>query len=215
MTYTTVYGLQVFSTLLSLVMLILAIYKRQAHRSLYFAFIVLAIFLFNQGYLVEISATTMGISLLGKQLKYLGVPFIAPSVLLFVLDYCGGKTLSAKKITALLAIPLVQCLLAVTFPWNGLYYTDINYVADVLVPHWETKGSALYYIGFIYTYILTISAVVFDIYYHRKGDTILKKQSFNIIVAAAIPGVGNSINVLGADLLSFDLTSVLLSATCV
>ena len=215
MTYTAVYALQAFSTLLSLVTLILAIYKRQAHRSLYFAFIVLAIFLFNQGYLVEISATTMEISILGKQLKYLGVPFISPSLFMFVLDYCGGKTINAKNTAALIVLPVVQCILAVTFPWNGLYYKHINYVANALVPHWETQGSAFYYVGFIYTYMLTIGAIAFAIYYYHKGDAIHKKQTFIIIIAAAIPGVGNSINVLGAHMLPFDLTSILLSGTCV
>jgi len=215
MTRTAVCVLQAFSMLLSLAMLILAIYRRQAHKSLYFALVVLAIFLFNNGYLVEVAATTMEISILGKQLKYLGVPFIAPSVLLFVLDYCGGKTLSALKITSLLALPLVQCLFAATFPWNGLYYTTITYVTDVPIPHWKTQGSAIYYIGFVYTYILTICAVTFAIYYHRKGDIVYKKQSDIIIVATAIPGIGNAINVLGAHLLPFDITSIMLSGTCV
>ena len=215
MTHTAVCVLQVFSTLLSLIMLILAIYKRQAHRSLYFALFVLAIFLFNHGYLVEIFATTMEGSILGKQLKYLGVPFIAPSVLLFVLDYCGGKTLSAPKIAVLFAVPLMQCLLAATFPWNGLYYTSVTYVPDAPVQHWDTQGSVLYYIGFIYTYILIVCAIVFAIYYHRKGDAIHKKQSSLITIATIIPGIGNALNVLGEHLLPFDITSIMLSGTCV
>ena len=215
MTYRAIHMLQVFSMSLSLIMLILAIYRRQAHRSLYFAFVVLAIFLFNHGYLVEISAPTIEISILGKQLKYLGVPFIAPSVLLFVLDYCGAKTLSKPKTVALLTIPIVQCLLAVTFPWNGFYYTDITYVVNTPFPHWESHGSIFYYIAFIYTYVLTICAVAFAIYYHRKGDTIHKKQSFIIIIATIIPGIGNAINVLGSHFLPFDITSIMLSGTCV
>ena len=214
MTHTMLYALQVFSMLLSLAMLILAIYKRQAHRSLYFAFVVLAIFLFNHGYLVEISATTMEISILGIQLKYLGVPFIAPFVLLFVLDYCGAKTLSKLKTIALFAIPVVQCLLAFTYPWNGFYYTDITYVANAPGPSWEMHGSTFYYVAFIYAYILTICAVVIAVYFHRKGDTLHKKHSFIIIIATAIPGIGNAINVLGARLLPFDITSIMLSGTC-
>ncbi|MGI6153878.1 MAG: diguanylate cyclase, partial [Christensenellaceae bacterium] len=113
------------------------------------------------------------------------------------------------------AVPIAQCVLAITFPWNWLYYTDITYVADVLVPHYETQGSVIYYIGFIYTYILTLCAVAFAIYYHRKGDALHKKQSAIIIVATAIPGIGNAFNVLGSHLLSFDITSLMLSGTCV
>ncbi len=62
---------------------------------------------------------------------------------------------------------------------------------------------------------MTLCAVAYAIYYHRRGDAVHKKQSAIIIAATAIPGIGNAINVLGAHLLSFDMTSILLSGTCV
>ena len=180
-----------------------------------FTYAILAIFQFNLGYLVEISAKVMEIAVLGKQLKYLGVPFISPFVLLFVLDYYGVKKCNKLMTTALLVIPVLHCVLGMTFPFNGLYYTSITWKTDTSIPYLKLEKSMFYYMGFCYTYLLTLSALAFALFHNHRNRFITKKQSAVIIASTALPGIGNAFNVLAPFHLPFDVTSVALSGTCV
>ena len=207
--------LHIFSTFVSFAILLLSIYKREAKYSLYFTYTMLAIFLFNLGYLVEISATVMEIAVLGKQLKYLGVPFISPFVLLFILDYYGVKKLNKSIIAALLAIPVLHCVMAMTFPFNGLYYTNITWKTDTSIPYLKYDKTIFYYTGFFYTYCLTLYAIAFALFRSRRKSFITKKQSAVIITSTALPGIGNAVNVLTPFHLPFDVTSVALSGACI
>ena len=210
-----VISLHIFSTFVSFVILLLSIYKREAKHSLYFTYTMLAIFQYNLGYFVEISATIMEIAVLGKQLKYLGVPFISPFVLLFVLDYYGVKKLNKSMTTALLAIPVLHCLMAITFPFNGLYYTNITWKTDTSIPYLKYDKTIFYCIGFFYTYCLTLYALAFTLFRGRRKSFITKKQSAVIVASIALPGIGNAVNVLTPFQLPFDVTSLALSGACI
>ena len=214
MAYAVIVVSHVCAVALSLGILLLAIYKRQAARSLFFTYLVLAIFVFNLGYLLEVSARIPEVAVLGKQIKYSGVPFIAPFLLLFVLEYCEKKYLGRPQLAALLAIPLAHAVMGMTWPWNG-YYSHYSIVEKAGILQIETSGSIYYYLFYIYTYILTVGAIVYAVKRYRKGSILLKKQLRIIITATLIPGVGNAVMVFGGDILPFDVTSMLMSTTCV
>ena len=67
-------ALHIAAALISFTLLLVAISRREAKHSLYFTFTVLAIFLFNLGYLVEISSITIEVSVLVSSLNILGYP---------------------------------------------------------------------------------------------------------------------------------------------
>ena len=211
--YLMIIPVHILLTFISLVVLLLATYMRGSKRSLYMIYSFLAILLFNLGFLVEISAPIKEVAIIGKQMKYLGLPFISPLVLLFILDYYGYR-FTASKATALLAIPVLHSLAAVTFPWNGLFYSNITWVIDASTPHLETKRSIIYYIGFFYSSFMTISILLIAIFRSRRKDYAIKKQSNLIIASAAIPGIGNAVNVLAPLNLPFDPTALLLTTGC-
>ena len=208
-------ALQLISTFAALVILLLSIYKREIGRSPYLTFAILSIFHLNLGYLVEISAPVKEIAILGKQLKYLGIPFISPFVLLFVLDYYGIKKLSKLKTAALLAIPILHCMLAISFPFNGIYYTNTHWVTDTSVPYIKFERSVFYYAGLFYTYCLALYAFSFALIYSRRNGYVTKKQSAVIIASIVVPLIWSAFNVLTPFRTPFDITPIMLSGACV
>jgi len=198
---------------ISLAVLLLAAYMRGSKRSLYMIYSFLAILLFNLGFLVEISAPVMEVSIIGKQIKYLGLPFISPFVLLFILDYYGYRVTTAKA-AALFVVPVLHSLIAITFPWNGLFYLSTAWITDISTPYLKTEKSIIYYIGFFYSYLVTMSILVIALFSSRGKDYATRKQSNLIIASAAIPGMGNAINVLAPLNLPFDPTALLLTTGC-
>ena len=207
-------ALHVFTVSLSLALLLLAIYKREAKRSLNLAYAMLAVFVFSLGYFFEVTAQTMEVAILGKQLKYLGLPFVSPFIFLFLLDVYGIGKPGFYKRAALFLVPVLHCLVAVTFPLNGIFYSRVVWVTDAAAPYLLTSGSLFYYIGFLYSYLITMISIIFSIYQSRKTTSIARKQSAVIITAVFIPGIGNALNVLLSFDLPFDPTSILMSIGC-
>ena len=207
--------LQTLSTFVSLAVLLLAIYKRELKKSLYLTYFLFAVFQFNLGYLVEISATVMEVSVLGKQLKYLGVPFIAPLLFLFVLDYYDIKKLSNSKIAALMAIPVMHSLIAITFPWNGIYYTSVSWIAEAAIPYLEVERSILHDIIYLYYYAFKIIAIVLALFYGLRSSDTSKKWSAAIIAFCAIPWLWYTINWYSPRELTFGPRPVLLNTVYV
>ena len=208
-------ALHAFTTFVSLSLFLFAIYRRDAKRSLNLTYALFAVFLFNIGYFIELSAVTMDAATLGVQLKYLGLPFVSPFILLFLLDFYRGKSLSNSIKVILFIIPVLHCLVALTFPWNGIFYSSIAWAPDAAIPHLVSEKAFTYYVGFFYASGISMSSLIFTIYQSRISSGITKKQSAVLAAAVAIPGVGNALNVLVLPDLLFDPTSVLLGMGCI
>ena len=203
--------LQALSTFVSLAVLLLAINRREMKKSLYLTYFLFAVFQFNLGYLVEISATVREVAIIGKQLKYLGVPFIAPLLFLLVLDYYDIKKLSNSMITALMTVPVMHSVFAITFPWNGLYYTSITWIAEAAIPYLKVEISPYHDICYLYYCVIKISAIVLALFYGLKSADATKKWSAALIAFCAVPWAWYTINWFSPFDSFFGPRSVLLS----
>ena len=203
------------STLISVVMLYIVIFVRQAPKSMYFSFMILSVTLFNLGYLFELSGGGYEPALLAAKIEYLGVPFITPFLFLFVMEYCAKKPLTAKQIFMVMVIPMIAAVLVITWPWSDLYYKQLIYDPDAIVPRFIVTGGIAYYLYFIYTNVLVISTLIIVIYYRRKGDALFKKQTSTLVLGTTLPVIGFTINVLKIGKLPIDATPILLSITCI
>jgi diguanylate cyclase (GGDEF)-like protein len=191
--------------------LILGIYVRKAPKSLYFSYLALAIFIFTLGHLFEIVADSYQTAVVSVQIQYLGMPFIAPFLFLFTCEYCGIE-FKKPKILLFFIIPVISCLMVLTWPLNGIYYTSFDLVTDDVVSYIEITGSVYYYIAVLYTMILVVITNIILIYHIRIKDKIFRRQALVIILAAIMPLLSTFSNVF--HLTPFDLTTIFLSITC-
>jgi len=214
MTYNILLTSYALSTIASLAMLVVSIYARSAPKSLYFSVLILAIFIFNIGYVFEVTATSLKTAFIATQVQYCGGPFIAPLVLLFVCEYCGIK-IRMRSILLLLVIPAATCLLVLTWPLNGIFYTSVEFLSDSPVQRLVLQHSIYYYINQVYNVILPLTADVILIYNFFQRDKVFKKQSVMIILATVLPLLCIVfIRIVGAVGLDYDPTPIFLGLTC-
>ncbi len=211
--YTWVVGIYVFAILISLFVMIMAVYRRRAPKSLYFAFMAITIFLYTYGYYVEITSTCLDMAMAGTRMQYLGLPFIAPLVFMFILDYCGHP-MRMREILAIMVVPIIACMFVQIPALTGLYYRQIIFDAGAPVPHLIVYGTAVYYAYFVYMALLLISATAVAIYHYGRGDAIYKRQTAVLIIALATPTLGSSFFLVKSNLIELDLSPLLLSVSC-
>jgi diguanylate cyclase (GGDEF)-like protein len=213
MTYGFLLLMYILSAAASWGILMIAIYARNAPKSLCFTYCMLAIFILNIGFLFEITSSTLSTAYIATQVQYFGGPFIAPFALMFILEYCGVK-FRAHHVALMLLVPVMACLLVLTWPLNGIYYQSVEFVTDALIPHLVVQGSAFYYVFMAYSLILPVAAVIVLIRHFMYGDRIFRRQALMIIFAISMPSAAIIINISGIGGRYFDATPICLSITC-
>jgi len=133
------------------------------------------------------------------RIQYLGAAFIAPMILLFIMDFCEIKIRLWKHTLPLLAFPACIVLLTYVRP-------------DIMIPAIESPGSVVRYIYFAYTYAVMVWAIIIASSHFSKRDAIFKKQITIIIIAITIPMLGNFLAVF-TGIIHVDITVLCLAAS--
>ena len=206
--------LYMFSMLCSLVVLIMSIYVRSSPKSLWFSYMSLAIFIFTLGYCFEITSQSEVSAMVATKLQYIGVCYLSPFLLLFILEYCG-RPFKKSFIFLILIIPTITLVLVQMWPANTLYYQSVVFVTDFVVPYLRVTGSTFYYVFYLYTYILAVWAAIVALIFYRKSKTSVRKQSMSIIIGIFITVFGNIVNIFKVSTWVLDLTPMVMSLTCI
>jgi diguanylate cyclase (GGDEF)-like protein len=144
----------------------------------------------------------------GSRVKYLGAVFVSPMLLFFIMDFCNIKQRPWLTVSVLI-IPVATAILVFTYPFNGIYFGESSFTADP-VPILVFSGSVFRIVYFIYSYSLMIAAFIICIIHRSSRDALFKKHSMYVLIAMAIPMLGNLLTAF-MDLFLFDLTSVFAS----
>ena len=214
LSYHIIIAIYAFSMICSLAALFISIYVRQAPKSLWFSYMSLAIFIFTVGYYFEITSLSESSALIATKLQYIGVCYISPFLLLFILEYCGNK-IHKSLIVAIMVIPTIALTLVQMWPLNNFYYQEIVFITDTVVPYLHVTGAAFYYVFFIHSYLLAMAAAIVAWLFYKRSNTSVRKQSLTLIIGITIPVVGNIINILKISSWVLDLTPIVLSLTCI
>jgi diguanylate cyclase (GGDEF)-like protein len=188
--------------------LVMAIFKRKVRHLRYFTLLMLASCIYALGFLLQHLSLNYSELLQGGRVQYLGATFVSPMLLFFIMDFCGVKQRPWLN-ASVLAIPVVTVVLVFTYPFNGLYFGEASFVSDP-VPLLVFSGSVFRTVYFIYSYSLMLAAFVICIFYRSKRDMLFKKHSIYILVAMAIPLVGNLLTAF-LHMFPIDLTSAFAS----
>ena len=205
--------LLLFSTIAAVAMLYIAIFIRQAPKSLYFAYMILSVVFFDLGYLFELSGGGYEFAVLATKIQYLGLPFIVPFLFLFVCEYCAQITLKKWHIVLVMILPLMSAALVMIWPLGDIYYKQLVYVADTEFPRLIVTGGIVYYLYIVYMNIIAFLSIGIVLYYRNKGDDMFKKQTTSVLIGVAIPLLGTIVNVFKIGNLPFDPTPFVLSIT--
>jgi diguanylate cyclase (GGDEF)-like protein len=195
-----------FGTLLT--DLIISVFRHKVKHVRFFTLLMLASCIYALGFLLQHLSTGYAELLQGARVQYLGAVFVAPMLLLFIIDFCGIKQ-RAWLIIFTLIIPVGTVLLVFTYPFNGIYFGESSFTADS-VPLLVFSGSVFRTVYFIYSYVIMLSAFLICLIYRSKRDVLFKKYSGYIIIAMLIPMLGNLLTAF-LKLFPVDLTSVFAS----
>ncbi|MCL1790227.1 MAG: diguanylate cyclase [Peptococcaceae bacterium] len=205
------------SAAIALATFIVGIYVRSAPKSLYFAYVMLAIFVYTVGYIFEILAESHQSALVATMVQYCGGAFISPLMFFFVCEYCGTK-LKKYHYVCLLLIPVLACLLLWTYPLNGIYYHRLEFVTTGLVPHFILEGSFFYYLFMGYAVLLPLAAIAVLLFHFRRRESLFKTQAVEIILtivlATILPVLSTTCSLIFADRLWLNTTPLILSFSC-
>ena len=212
--YHATIAIYAFSMISSLAVLMVSIFIRKAPKSLWFSYMSLAIFIFTVGYYFEITSLSETSAITATKLQYIGVCYIGPFSLLFIMEYCG-IWFRKLYIAALMVIPTITVVLVQMWPLNTLYYKELVFITNDVVPYLFVTGSTFYYIFFFYTYLLAIAASAIALQFYKRSKPSIRKQSLTLVIGILIPVVGNVINIFKITAWVLDLTPIVLSLTCI
>jgi diguanylate cyclase (GGDEF)-like protein len=141
----------------------------------------------------------------GACVQYMGAAFVSPMLLFFIMDFCGIKQ-RAWLIVSALIIPVAAVIMVFTYPFNGIYFGESLFTRDP-VPLLVFPGSVFRTIYFIYSYAVMLTAFIICLVFRSKRDALFKKYSIYILIAMAIPMLGNLLTAF-LKLFPIDLTPV-------
>jgi diguanylate cyclase (GGDEF)-like protein len=188
--------------------LIMAIFKRKVKHLRFFTLLMLVSCIYALGFLLQHLSSSYSELLQGGRVQYLGAVFVSPMLLFFIMDFCDIK-MRRRFTVSILIIPVITVILVFTYPFNGLYFGESSFIADP-VPLLVFSGSVSRTVYFIYSYGLMLAAFIICIIYRSKRDALFKRHSINIIIAIAIPMLGNLLTAF-LHLFPIDLTSAFAS----
>lgn len=157
------------------------------------------------GYLFELQSANKETALIAVKFIYLGKPFIALSMTLFVMEYCKVKI--PRIITyILICIHVGIMFLVFTCEHHNLYYSKIDYTYDGVFPHLVFRHGIIYnfYAMLMFFYIVCILIVCFKQY--LKMDDVIEKKQITYLLAMSVVTMAGYIVFLAKLTYGYDTT---------
>lgn len=202
--------LQYVAAAVSLVAACLAIAKRRAANSPYFAFLALCNALFTVGYLFEVTAPDFGAALVACRVQYLGLPFLGVLFYLFTRDYRGRPLRIWWRGAALLVFPVVALILAAAWPKATLYYQSLSF-SDIGIPHLVVVPGVFYYLQIAYTAFFALLGLFGVVRHLTSQDTAGRRKAAALLALLLLPVVAETMYMF--HITSFDYTSSALTVS--
>jgi diguanylate cyclase (GGDEF)-like protein len=153
--------------------------------------------------------------LLWTRLSYLAIPWIPPAWLMFVSRYMGkDRWIHRQSIIALLAIPLVTTLLALTFQYHDLIYTETALVVTGGRTVLQLEYGRWFWVFYAYTGAVLVTSIWVSLEAWLTTPGLLRRPPRLLTLAGALPLVFNLLYVLRLEVLpAHDYTPFALSVS--
>jgi predicted DNA binding protein/PAS domain-containing protein len=146
-----------------------------------------------------VALTQTGASrLFWERMQWLGVPFVAGLLFLFILEYTGYDSVLSKRTIALLfAIPVTSLALVWTNPLHHLIWTDHEEIfVNGIVPLVQEYGP-WFWVGLLYNYVLIIVGGVLLVRLVVVSEYLYIDQAVLLVLGILAPLLANVLAVLG------------------
>lgn len=189
MTYTlNIFVLLILAAIISSIALIIySILKRTAEKSFFLIFLSIVTFLYNFGYLLEVTSSTLEAAFYSVRVQYMGIPFILPLSYLFIRDIYGEKRFKPSKLSLIFLIPFINMISLQAYPLFTMYYRDITYISNDFMANCKGSPGPLYYLGSLYNYFIYFLTIRIILRHFRSTSRLQRHQSFTMMIGFLIP----------------------------
>lgn len=169
----------------------------------FFVLFVFCVFIYELGYILEMTATTADGGLVATKIMYAGSEFIAPLFLIFIQKYCEIKL--PRFINTLLFLSAAAVVILVwTSEHHTLYYTSYWYDNISEVHHLGITGGPLYPFG-IFHPVVCIACSLGILIKKRQSSEPDKRKRLNVFILCALAPIFShvlyffNLNIFGAN----------------
>lgn len=206
--------IQLALTVMALATLSVAVVGCRAPKARYAIFLAVCVCCYAAGYLMEITSADFGQAFLACRVRYVGVSFSGPFFFLFACDYCN-RPLRNKALTTLLLLPgFAVCISMNLWPFSRLYYQDVWFARDSVVPHLESTPGPLYLFGAAYMYLLMLGGAAIVLHHMIVTPNVTRRNSVFLLVGICAPFVAAVLHHLHIFWNGFDFLPASLVIAC-
>lgn len=172
-----------------------------------------AIWLF--GYAMEMISTTLEEKIFWAKFQYFGIPFVAPGIFFFTLEYSGrGSWLTNTKRLLVVIIPILITILAFANERFGFLWPEVSLMPGISVSPLKLGHGPGAYIITLYSYSLLVIAAVILASMVLKKSRLYRIQAIVMLVGLSMPWAGSILYFRGlVPIPGLDLTPLMLTFT--
>lgn len=203
--------LLIISAFLALINSYFLFTKRGAPGAIYFALLMISVFIWTIGYIFELYFTEIDSKFLGLCLQYLlGIPFAPIFWLIAAIHYSSiGREPKKAKQVALYMIPTITMLLMWTTNSHGLYYYNFHIVDYHGFKILEKNWGIWFYINLVYDYLALLIGTIVLIGSLRRSKQLFRSQIYMFLIGLFLPWIANFIYVSGeTSYMPIDITPI-------
>ena len=179
--------------------------------AIYFALAVLCAGVYALAYAGELSSQTVEGALAWLSFEYVGIPFIIPLWLLFVISITGHEQwITRGRLVALFVAPTVTMVAMLTSHWHSLFLTNprLNPSGPLLTLDFD--GGLLYWLSQFYDNLGMVLITIMIIRWWVCSQPAFRRQAQIFLLGTSLQWAGLAIFVLGIAPYNLDLSSLTL-----
>ncbi len=209
-------GLQGLTTVIVFIEFLYTFNHAYSRHRMILLLLMLAAWVNNAGYFVEIVSSTKEAALVGTKISYLGKSFLPLLILAFVMNYCGIH-FSNVLYSVLAFFHFAVWGLVLSCEHHKLFYTDIDFTNEGFFPHLVIGHGPMYYVflGVVIVYFCVAGVCLLKKYrgelnVHRKHQIIGMLATLLIAAAGLGPVVAGITRGYDTTALAYAIASLLL-----
>ena len=185
-------------------LIIFATTRQDRKRSIYFATLTAAIFIYSLGYMLEIMNTTPEAAMVALKVENVGIPLLAPFFLLTVMSLFGARYIKRWMLPVGIIYGMGMFFIVLFNDYHHLYYSSIEMIYDGVFYFAKLGKGPLYATQQIISIALMVIAYSFVFSRFFAGSKKLRVQMSYLLFGSLISMVANMLNFSGVLPSGFD-----------
>ena len=190
--------------------------RREAAGAIPFASFAALAALWCLGYALEMGWQTLEGKLFWVKVQYIAIVFVAPTFLVFCLQYANHWRWLQRRQFVVFALPALSLIAVWSEPDLGWLYRDVSLDSSGAFLNLALDYGLLFWFIIAYSYLSLLSGSYLLLQMSRKLADPYRRQAYALVVATALPWAGNALYISGLNPLPYlDWTPIGFVATVV